>query len=80
MEPGLPSGSIVLFRRGKAVKAGDVVLVEHPKFGKIVKEVSAVSHTGAVHLRGTSRHSTSEEKLGSVAGDAILGIMLSRVL
>lgn len=79
MEPHLNEGSLALFRRCKAVARGDIVLVEHPQFGTIVKKVSAVGRRGNIHLRGTSRHSTSARELGSVPRSAVAGVMLFKL-
>jgi len=76
MEPLLPSGTIALFREQRHVKRGDVVLVDHPEFGKIVKSVREVAEGDGVALEGLSPHSTSAEKLGSVAPDKVRGTLL----
>ncbi len=80
MEPKLPNNSIALFRRRKGVTRGDVVLVDHPEFGIIVRKVSAVGREANIHLRGTSRQSTSQERLGKVAPDRIMGTLVLRVV
>lgn len=79
MEPLLPPGTIALFRARKSVKRGDVVLVDHPEFGMIVKSVRGVEDGGAVALEGLSPHSTSAEKLGSVAPEKVRGTLLKRL-
>lgn len=62
------------------MKRGDVVLVDHPDFGRIVKQVSTVGKHGGIYLRGTSRHSTSAKKLGQVTSDQVVGILVTRLL
>lgn len=75
MEPKLPQGSIALFRSRKKTKRGDVVLVQHPEFGKIVKQVSAVGRKGNVHISSISRGGESSRELGSVPRDDVLGVL-----
>lgn len=79
MEPALPDKSIALFRARKSVKQGDVVLVDHPEFGVIVKRVRDTDSNGGAWLEGTSPASTSAERLGYVSPDRIRGVLLLRV-
>ncbi|MGB3710148.1 MAG: S24/S26 family peptidase [Erythrobacter sp.] len=80
MEPRLPRGSIALFRRAPRTMRGDVVLLDHPEFGRMVKQVSTVGKFGNIYLRGTSRYSRSERELGKVPPTAILGVLVRRLL
>lgn len=84
MEPRLADGSVALFRtrvssKGKAARRGDVVLVDHPELGMIVKKVYAVSQKNQYHLESTKRISSSEEKAGSVDHSRIKGVMLAKL-
>ncbi|MEM9501376.1 MAG: S24/S26 family peptidase [Pseudomonadota bacterium] len=79
MEPMLPHGSFALFRSRKAVERGDVVLVDHPEFGTIVKRIYTVSRHGRCHLEGTGRFSTSRRELGSVERARIKGVLLAKL-
>lgn len=75
----LPHRTLALFRRRRRVTKGDIVLVEHPEFGTIVKCVAEVSKTGSYLLRGTSPASTSQKRLGSVEGEHIKGVLVFRI-
>lgn len=79
MHPLLPDGSFALFRAVKSVKRSDVVLVDHPRFGIIVKKVSAVSINGRIGLRGISSASTPSRELGHVEPDCVLGRMAFKI-
>lgn len=79
MEPMLPSGSIALFRARRSVVRGDVVLVDHPDFGLIVKRANMVDEDGTVALEGTSPASTSAERLGSVKFANVKGVLVRRL-
>lgn len=79
MEPQLPKGSFALFRKVKRVKRSDIVLVDHPDHGWLVRKVSAVSMSGRIGLRGVSRSATSARKLGNVDPDRILGKFAMRL-
>ncbi len=72
MEPGLPSGSFALFQKRRRYQKGDTVLVQHPRLGRIVKEVAARTERGFL-LKGTSPASPSTATLGLVPGKALLG-------
>ncbi|MEM6476048.1 MAG: S24/S26 family peptidase [Pseudomonadota bacterium] len=79
MEPMLPSGSLALFRARKRVERGDVVLVDHPEFGVIVKRARDVGEDGSVALEGTSPASTSPERLGRVERSRVQGVMVRQL-
>ena len=80
MEPMLTDGSVALFRRPlfRACQAerGDIVLVDHPDFGVIVKRVRSVGADGAVALEGTSPASTPASMLGSVNSERLRGVLV----
>lgn len=66
MEPLLPDGSFAFFRKTKKkVRTGDILLVNHPGLGRIVKKTASVSGN-TVSLAGISPLSTSTEKLGKI--------------
>ncbi|MEL7199159.1 MAG: S24/S26 family peptidase [Pseudomonadota bacterium] len=79
MEPMLPSGTIALFRATKSVRRGDVVLVDHPDFGMIVKSARLIGIDDEVALEGLSPASTSPEKLGSVPANRVRGVLLRKL-
>jgi len=75
MLPGLIPGSYGLFKRARTSERGHTVLVEHPRFGRIVKQVKNKTPSG-VTLCGTSVDSTPSEVLGVVSQTAILGRLI----
>ena len=75
MTPDLPGGTFALFRRAGSIAVGDIVLVRHPVYGRIVKRVTSAAPAG-YGLAGTSPVSTSPEKLGIVPKQAVLGTLL----
>ena len=79
MEPDLPDKSLALFRAKKSVEQGDVVLVNHPEFGVIVKRAREVEPDGGVWLEGTSPASTSAERLGRVDPERVQGVLMMRL-
>ena len=83
MQPMLPPGCPALFRRplfrALQVARGDVVLVDHPDFGIIVKRAVAIGDDDQVALEGLSLVSTSPEKLGSVSKRLVLGVFVRRL-
>lgn len=77
--PNAPDGSIALFRDRKGIARGDIVLVDHPELGRIVKKVSAVGRNGNVHLRGTSRSMTTGEEQSRVPRELVRGVWVWRL-
>ncbi len=78
MAPRLRPGSFALFRPPRHLTSGDTVLVEHPRYGRIVKSVRAIAD-GEVWLEGLSSHSIAADRLGSVPFQAILGRLAFQV-
>lgn len=78
--PKIRDGSFVLFRGGKGARRGDVVLVEHPQLGRIVKKVYAVSRKGDIYLDGLSSDSKDAEIRKSVPRDAVVGVKVCKLI
>ncbi len=72
MVPRLMPGAFALFRPTRKLTSGDTVLVEHPRYGRIVKSVRAIDE-GGVWLEGLSPQSIDAQRLGSVPSQAVLG-------
>ena len=77
MSPLLPDGSYVIFRRARKLAPGDTVLVEHPQFGPIVKNIARINTDGRLALEGISPASTSSAKLGLISPECIRGKMIA---
>lgn len=86
MDPVLPEGSHILFRRitigwagnrakiATNIKLGDIVLVDHPKLGRIVKRIAYLGDDG-FELEGISPKSTSRTKMGLLPYRTLRGRM-----
>lgn len=82
MEPVLPDGSHILFRpiardRRKIVpniRLGDIVCVDHPRYGRIVKQIASLGDDG-FELEGISPKSTSRAKMGRLPYRKLCGKM-----
>lgn len=72
MAPTLAPGDYILVTKARVIRSGFVVLVDHPKYGVIVKRVTAVSDR-SVTLQGDGLESTSAEALGEIALANVLG-------
>ena len=72
--------TLALFWRKRKVSKGDIVLIEHPEFGRMIKIVAAVTINGRYSLRGAQPNSDSEERLGAVEGSHIRGTLLFRLI
>lgn len=85
MHPAITSGVFVLLWRwqiakfGQRLRVGDVIAVDHPRYGKIIKRICEVDldHRGqviALRLRGDNgRASVSEAKMGWVGVESVIG-------
>lgn len=78
MAPVLPDGAYALFRQARSCECGDVVLVDHPQFGLIVKIVSGFTSDGRVGLAGIASLSTSPARLGMVTTASVKGKLVAR--
>lgn len=78
MSPLIAPDSFCIFRRAKRLRAGDTVLVDHPRFGRIVKSVRRVDD-GKVWLAGLSEMSTAADSLGAVPLKTILGRLVLKL-
>ena len=82
MHPALSDGDRVLYEPTSACVVGDVVLAQHPFVSglKLIKRVEALDAEGRVTLRGDAGlASTDSRGFGSVASEAILGRLTSRL-
>lgn len=76
---GMPDGTVILFRHGRRPKRGDIVLVDHPELGRIVRKVSVVGRRGSVNLKGMSSRTEGGQGKGRVEPDAVLGVMVCKL-
>ena len=72
----LPHRALALFRRKRKVTKGDIVLVDHPQYGRMVKTCAAVTVKGRYSLRGARPNSQGEQRLGAVEGRYIKGTLV----
>lgn len=74
MSPFLLDGAFVLTtKRYFSVKKDDVVIAEHPRYGRIIKRVLDVSNDGLIALGGDNPNSKSNADLGSVPRSLVFG-------
>ncbi|MEM1035877.1 MAG: S24/S26 family peptidase [Pseudomonadota bacterium] len=72
MSPRLHDGQLKLFRRRTRYKVGEIILVDHPHYGLVIKQVAALTEM-SVRLQGLNPHSVSEDSMGDVPLDRIAG-------
>ena len=75
MQPRLQPGAYALFGPFRTLRVGDIVLVEHPRYGRIVKAIHRID-TQNLELIGLSEDSTPTQDLGQVSVDAVLGRLI----
>jgi len=66
MRPTLEPGDYLILTKVRALHPGFVVLVDHPKYGTIVKRVKSVSDDALVLEGDNLDESTSSEDMGRV--------------
>ena len=80
MEPDLHNGDyiVVLSIYLSRLQLGDWVIINHPRFGRIVKEICDVSVDG-FRVKGLNQDSTDSRSLGLITQDMILGKVLCHI-
>ena len=68
MSPALQPGDLVWLSR-RAPRKGDVVVVNHPRFGTVVKRLGADGR-----LSGDGAGSTDADRLGRLTDCALIGV------
>lgn len=79
MQPMLSPGTFALFRKQASYSDGDIVLVNHPRFGRIVKRAIDVG-TGSLWLEGANAQSLSRESMGPIERSHINGKLIYQIV
>ena len=82
MTPTLNDGDVVLVKRTRRIKVGDVVLAQHPfkQSVKVLKRVTEVNQDGRYVLTGDNpEESTDSRAFGSIKAADILGKVIGRL-
>lgn len=74
----LSPGTFAIFKRGACYRDGDVLLVEHPRFGKIVKRAIDVS-AETLWLEGANANSLSRETMGPIEQSRVQGKLVFQI-
>jgi len=73
MRPTLAPGDYLILTKARAIRAGFVVLVDHPKYGVIVKRVKSISDKAMLLEGDNSDESTASEDMGHVSVEFVKG-------
>ncbi|MCO7233723.1 MULTISPECIES: S26 family signal peptidase [unclassified Cobetia] len=75
MSPGLAPGDyVVTLKRWKSrYLIGDIVVAQHPHFGRIIKRICKIQRDGMLWLEGTHPDSTSSEMMGMLSCRLVKG-------
>ena len=79
MRPLLSPGIFALFREQASYSDGDVVLVSHPRFGRIVKRAIDVG-ADSLWLEGANAKSLSRESMGPIERSHITGKLVYQIV
>lgn len=80
MIPHLDNGDYVIVSSwGMNISIGNVVVVEHPVYHRIIKRVVQVFPNGELWLSGENKRSLSSEQLGRVQPETIIGKVVMRI-
>ena len=82
MVPALYQGDYVLCltRPLFRLRKSQVVVVNHPKYQKIVKRIKQVSDNRGYLLAGDNLQSTTSQELGFVTQESIAGLVLLKIV
>ena len=72
MRPLVKPGAFAVFKRQSTYADGDVVLVDHPRFGKIIKRAIDVT-SKSLWLEGAHTDSLSRETMGPIERRRVKG-------
>lgn len=78
MEPVLNGGDYGVFFRFSKLKPNSIVLVDHPRYGRIVKSVRSVEGD-ELELEGTCAHSLSTQQLGKIPRRWVRAGLIKRI-
>ena len=78
MYPTVNDGDYVIAYNGRfiSINVGDIVIVNHPVYGTIIKRITEIFDDGAIQLAGDNPASTSSTQLGVLSNKAVIGKML----
>jgi len=79
MFPRIPQHSYVLaslWYNFKKIKPNHTVLINHPKYGMLVKNVAIVDKNNLIWCKGENASSISVEQLGPVSKQQVIGRVL----
>lgn len=80
MEPTLTGGDYIIASRYYCrLKKGDLVVVNHPIYNRIVKRIACISSKNQLQLQGDNPLSISREKIGWIAPSSIYGKVILQV-
>ncbi|ROS05383.1 nickel-type superoxide dismutase maturation protease [Sinobacterium caligoides] len=82
MLPTFRSGDYVLAlkRRRIALDIGDVVVVQHPRFGTIIKRLTGITDGSTLLIAGDNRlASTPQPTLGSITPEQVIGKVIFHI-
>lgn len=82
MMPTLNDGDVVLVRRTRRVKVGNVILAKHPyqQSVKVLKRISEINEQGRLVLTGDNpEESTDSRTFGSISSADVVGKVIGRL-
>jgi nickel-type superoxide dismutase maturation protease len=82
MMPTLNDGDVVLVRRTRRVKVGNVILAKHPyqQSVKVLKRISEINEQGRLVLTGDNpEESTDSRTFGSISSADVMGKVIGRL-
>ena len=75
LAPRYQNGDYVLITGwgAKRARPGDVVIFDHPGYGRLIKRVESIEPCGALRVRGDDIDSVDSRRFGPVPLSAVLG-------
>lgn len=78
MHPMLSPGTFAFFRKQTSYGDGDILLVNHPRFGRIVKRAIDVG-ANSLWLEGANANSLSRECMGPIERGHVRGKLILQI-
>ena len=82
MAPTLADGDYVIGRRlsrRRPLRPGDIVVIDHPRYGRMVKRVATVDPDGSLTLKGDNAATVASVDIGRVQPKDVRNLVWFRV-
>jgi hypothetical protein len=80
MLPELKGGDFIIATRlHRTIKVGDLLVINHLSYGRIIKRVLKISAQKGISIAGNNKESVSPEQLGWIQKQQVHGKVIFRI-